>query len=278
MTFLAKLKTVQKQNNSLLCLGLDTDISKLPRALRRHKNPQLEFNRRIIEATADLVCAFKINAAFYEAEGERGREAMEETLRAIPRRVISIADVKRGDIGNSSERYASAYLHRYKFDAVTVSAYMGEDSVEPFLRSVEQCAFILALTSNAGAKDFQRLKTGRKYLYEQVVSTALKWNKKKNIGFVVGANSPKELRSIRAMAPSAPLLIPGVGTQGGSVQSTVRFGCDKRGDLAIINASRSIIYASSGADFAEAARKETMRLRGEINFWREKYFGSTGNA
>jgi orotidine-5'-phosphate decarboxylase len=272
MSFLDKLRAIQRANNSLLCIGLDTDSAKLPKFLKTHANPQYEFNKRIIAATKDLVCAFKINSAFYEAEGERGWSAMRETRRSVPSSVISIADAKRGDIGNSSEQYARIFLKEFKFDAITINPYMGEDSVAPFLQSSEQCAFILALTSNAGAKDFQRLKVGKKFLYQKVIETAMKWNEKKNIGFVAGATNPKELRSIRTYAPTVPLLIPGVGAQGGSVKAAVQCGCDKNGAMAIINVSRSILYASSGEDFAESARREATKIRDEINFWREKFF------
>jgi orotidine-5'-phosphate decarboxylase len=272
MSFTAKLKNIQRHNNSLLCIGLDTDPAKLPEVLRSHENPQADFNRRIIEATSDIVCAYKLNAAFYEAEGERGWHAMREARQAIPSSVVSIADAKRGDIGNSSERYANIFLKELKFDAVTINAYMGKDSVAPFIQSGEQCAFILAVTSNPGAKDFQYLKVGKKFLYEKVIETALRWNAKKNIGFVAGATKPKELRSIRKKAANVPLLIPGIGAQGGSVESAVRYGCDDKGYLAVINASRSILYASSGGDFAEAARAEALKLRDEINLWRKKFF------
>ena len=190
----------------------------------------------------------------------------------FPSSTISIADAKRGDIGNSSERYVKIFLHELKFDAVTVNAYMGRDSVAPFLQSREQCAFILAVTSNPGAKDFQHLKIGKKFLYEKIIETALTWNAKKNVGFVAGATKPKELRSIRKKAPAIPLLIPGVGTQGGSIETAVRYGCDNKGYLAVINASRSIIYASNGENFAEAARAEAIKLREEINYWRGEIF------
>ena len=272
MTFIARLLQSQKNSNSLLCIGLDTDVAKLPEFLKSYDNPQHEFNRRIIEATSDIVCAYKINSAFYEAEAEQGWRAMRETRRSIPPSNISIVDAKRGDIGNSSERYARIFLNELKFDAVTVNAYMGKDSIAPFLRSGEQCAFILAVTSNPGAKDFQYLKVGKKFLYEKVIETALKWNAKKNVGFVAGATKPNELRLIRKKAPAAPLLIPGVGAQGGSIETAVRYGCDKKGYLAIINASRSIIYASNDENFAEAARAEAIKLREEINYWRERYF------
>ncbi len=272
MNFTSRLLQSQKDSNSLLCIGLDTDVAKLPDFLKGHENPQFEFNRKIIEATSDLVCAYKINSAFYEAEGERGWRAMRETLEIIPLSTISIADVKRGDIGNSSERYAHIFLAELKFDAATVSPYMGKDSIAPFLRSAEQGAFILAVTSNPGAKDFQRLKVGRKFLYEKIVEAALKWNAKKNIGLVVGATNPKELQAIRRKAPAVPLLIPGLGAQGGNVQTAVRYGCNKKGYLAVVNVSRSILYASSGENFAEAARAEAIKIREEINFWRGSFF------
>ena len=272
MNFLDKLRAIQRSNNSLLCIGLDTDPARLPPFLKTHENPQHEFNRQIIEATKDIVCAYKINAAFYEAGGERGWRAMRDTLGEIPSAVISIADAKRGDIGNSSEQYARTFFDDMKFDAVTVNPYLGKDSVAPFLLSPDQCAFILAITSNPGARDFQRLKVGKQFLYEKVVETAMKWNTKRNIGFVVGATKARELQSIRNKVPAVPLLIPGVGAQGGSVKSAVQHGCDKNGELAIINASRSILYASGGEDFAEAARREAIKIRGEMNFWREKSF------
>jgi orotidine-5'-phosphate decarboxylase len=272
LNFTARLLQSQKKSNSLLCIGLDTDATKIPEFLKSHKNPQYEFNRRIIEATSDIVCAYKINSAFYEAEAERGWRAMRESRLSIPPHVISIADAKRGDIGNSSERYAHIFLNELEFDAVTVNAYMGKDSIAPFIQSAEQCAFILAVTSNPGAKDFQYLKVGKKLLYEKVIEKTLQWSAKKNIGFVAGATKPNELRSIRKMAPTAPLLIPGVGAQGGSIESAVRYGSDKNGYLAIINASRSVIYASSGENFAEAARGEAIKIREEINNWREKFF------
>ena len=272
MNFTARLLQSQKKSNSLLCIGLDTDIAKLPEFLKSYENPQYEFNRRIIEATSDIVCAYKINSAFYEAEAEQGWRAMRESQESIPPFIVSIADAKRGDIGNSSDRYARIFLDELKFDAITVNAYMGKDSVAPFLQSREKCAFVLAVTSNAGAKDLQYLKVGNKFFYEKVIETALKWNAKKNVGFVAGATKPDELRSIRKKAPSAPLLIPGIGAQGGSIETAVRYGCDKNGYLAIINASRSIIYASNSENFAEAARAEAIKLREEINHWRGRFF------
>jgi orotidine-5'-phosphate decarboxylase len=264
MSFTKKLREIQIKQNSLLCIGLDVDAEKIPEHVRTLENPVLEFNRQIIEATHDLVCAYKPNLAFYEAMGERGLNALRETLKLIPKSVLTIGDGKRGDIGNTAERYAKSLFDDFGFDAVTVNPYMGYDSVEPFLKNPEKGIFILALTSNAGSKDFQRLKIGTKPLYEKVVQAAKKWNTKKNIGLVAGATHPKELQYIRKMVPDMPILIPGIGKQGGDLKSAVRFGCDKNGQLAIINASRSIIYASSGKDFAEAARAEAKRMLEEI--------------
>ncbi|MBI3578126.1 MAG: orotidine-5'-phosphate decarboxylase [Ignavibacteriales bacterium] len=264
MSFLTKLRNIQSKNRSLLCVGLDTDIELIPKHLLSSANPVLEFNRSIVEATGDLVCAYKLNLAFYEAMGNAGWQTLRDTLSLVPKSVITIGDGKRGDIGNTAERYAEALFDDLGFDAATVNPYMGYDSVEPFLRNDNHGAFLLALTSNEGSNDFQRLNIGGKPLYERVVQTAAKWNTKKNLGLVVGATHPDELRSIRLLAPTVPLLIPGIGKQGGDLRSAVRYGCTKRGDLAIINSSRSIIYASNGKDFAKAARKEAEKLRNQM--------------
>jgi orotidine-5'-phosphate decarboxylase len=272
MNFTERLHDVQRKNNSLLCIGLDTDSRKLPPSLARYENPVLEFNKRIIEATRDLVCAYKINLAFYEAESDLGIGTLRPTLRLIPRDILSIGDAKRGDIGNSSARYAHEMLEVLNFDSSTVNPYMGTDSVEPFLTWPEKGTFILAVTSNPGAKDFQYLPVKGKPLYEHVVRKVKKWNVRNNCGLVVGATRPKELQRVRSIVPDMPLLIPGVGSQGGDLAATIRYGCNKRGYLAVINASRSVIYASSKEDFAEAARKEALALRDEINRLREKYF------
>ena len=272
MTFAERLRAAQRHTNSLLCVGLDTDSRKLPPSLAGCENPVLEFNKRIIEATADLVCAYKINLAFYEAEADLGLETLRPTLRLIPGHVISIGDAKRGDIGNSSERYAHELLDVLHFDSSTVNPYMGADSVAPFLARQEKGAFVLAVTSNPGAKDLQYLPVKGRPLYEHVVRKVKKWNVLENCGLVVGATRPKELKSVRSIVPRMPLLIPGVGSQGGDLAATIRYGCDKEGLMAVINASRSILYASSKEDFAEAARKEAVALRDEMNRLREKYF------
>jgi len=272
MIFTDKLKSIQEQNDSLLCIGLDTDVTKLPPSLRGRPEAQLEFNKAIIDATHDLVCAYKINFAFYEGQGGRGWDTIVETARHIPPSIITIADAKRGDIGNSSSYYAKAILGDMNFDSVTVAPYMGRDSVEPFLYSEEKGVFLLALTSNEGARDFQMLKSGTTRLFEHVVKKSLKWNVRKNLGYVVGATKAAELKTVRALAPTLPLLIPGVGAQGGDLKNVVRFGCDKNGELAIVNASRSVLYASKSEDFAGAARLEAGRLRDAMNSVREKYF------
>lgn len=271
MNFSKKIRHIQRTRASLLCIGLDTDAALIPRHLGRSANAVLAFNRRIIDATAELVCAYKLNLAFYETLGAEGWRVMEKTLEHIPRGIITIGDGKRGDIGNTSERYAQALFDELGFDAVTVNPYMGYDSVEPFLRWNDRGVFLLALTSNSGSNDFQRLRVSGRPLYERVVRSAVKWNSKKNIGLVVGATYPNELRRIRNLAPEMPILIPGIGKQGGNLKPAIRYGCTKRGDRAIINASRSILYASHGKDFAQAARRETMRLRDEIEKYREVF-------
>jgi orotidine-5'-phosphate decarboxylase len=272
MTFLEKLQTVQHRKHSLVCVGLDTDPHLLPSHLQSSLEGVVEFNRRIIEATHDLVCAYKPNLAFYEALGSRGWDVLQQTLACIPKDVVTIGDAKRGDIGNTAERYAKALYEDLHFDSVTINAYMGHDAVEPFIRAPEHGVFILALTSNPGSKDFQRLKTGSRPLYEKVVRAASKWNRLDNIGLVVGATHAKELKSIRALAKGMPILIPGIGKQGGDLKSSIRFGCDRNGGLAIINSSRGILYASKEKDFADAARKETIKLRDEIRSYQEEFF------
>ncbi|MFZ1977499.1 MAG: orotidine-5'-phosphate decarboxylase [Bacteroidota bacterium] len=264
-SFNKRLQEIQQQRNSLVCVGLDADPEKFPGSVRVLEHAVIEFNKRIIEATHDLVCAYKPNLAFYEALGERGMFALHETLKLIPDSVITIGDAKRGDIGNTAERYAVSLFEDFGFDAVTVNPYMGSDSVEPFLKRPEKGIFLLALTSNPGSNDFQRLKIGTMPLYEKIVRKAKQWNTADNIGLVVGATHPKELQRVRKIVPDMPILLPGIGKQGGDLKSVVRYGSSKNGYGAVINASRSILYASSGDDFAEAARAETLRLRDEIN-------------
>jgi orotidine-5'-phosphate decarboxylase len=270
--FTQRLRAAQRRTGSLLCIGLDTDRRRVPAVLASADDPLYEFNRRIIEATKDAVCAYKINLAFYEATGERGWSTVRRTLADIPGEIITIGDAKRGDIGNTAAMYARALLEGYGFAACTVNPYMGFDSVEPFLQDRERGAFVLALTSNPGARDFQRLKVGARPLYECVVRRVRSWNTRRNLGLVVGATHPRELQRIRILAPELPILVPGIGTQGGNVRAAVHYGCDRHGELAVINASRSILYASCAEDFAERARAEALALREEINRAREEFF------
>ncbi len=272
MTFLQKLRHIQRKNNSLLCVGLDTDESKVPEFLFAYGDPQYEFNRRIIDATRDIVCAYKLNLAFYESVGEHGWYTVHQTLARIPEEIITIGDGKRGDIASSAERQAHLLCEDWEFAATTVSPYMGKDSIEPFLRRRDQCAFVLAVTSNPGARDFQHLKVKGRPLFEEVVRQARRWNTRKNIGLVVGATRAAELKRIRSLAPDMPILIPGIGAQKGNLEASVRYGCDTKGELAILNVGRSIIYASAGENFAEKAREATLTLRNRINKHREKYF------
>lgn len=273
MDFYQHLLNAQHKNNSLLCVGLDTDPDKLPLHLRSSGDAVLEFNRRLIDATKDIVCAYKINLAFYEGAGERAWHILHQTLASIPEELVTIGDAKRGDIGNSSEMYARTLMEDYRFTASTVSPYMGEDSVRPFIKNSAQGAFILAVTSNPGAKDFQYLKINGRPLYEQVIKRVKIWNSLHNCGLVVGATRPAELKKIRSMTADMPFLIPGIGAQGGDLKAAVKYGCDANGAKAVINASRSIIYASKGEDFAEAARSAALALRDEINRSRDKFFG-----
>jgi orotidine 5'-phosphate decarboxylase subfamily 2 len=277
MNFNEKLRRIQRKNDSLLCIGLDTEVSRVPKSLLRRKDPQYEFNRAIIDATRDLVCAYKLNIAFYESAGEHGWRTVHRTLGHIGRGIVTVGDGKRGDIQSSAEKQAELLCDDWKFDASTVNPYMGWDAVEPFTRRREQCAFVLAVTSNAGSKDFQQLKVGGRPLYERVILAAAKWNGRKNIGLVVGATRAAELRRVRSLVPEMPLLIPGIGAQKGDLRATVRYGCDARGELALINVGRSIIYASAGDDFAARAREAAVRYRDEINSFREEFFGKAGH-
>src|SRR3990172_8720192 len=273
MNFNDKLRRIQRKNNSLLCIGLDTETSRVPESLFRWGDPQYEFNRKIIDATKDLVCAYKLNISFYESVGEHGWYRVHQTLARIPEEIVTIGDGKRGDIRNSAEKQAHLFCEDWEFAASTVNPYMGYDAVEPFTRRKDQCAFVLAVTSNTGSKDFQHLRVRGRPLYEHVIGAAKKWNRRNNIGLVVGATRSAELKRIRALAPEMPLLIPGIGAQKGDLASTVRYGCDKKGEMAVINVGRSIIYASGGDDFAEKARLVAITYRDLINSYREKYFG-----
>jgi len=269
VNFLEKLQNICSKNNSLVCVGLDPDPKLLP-----EKMGVFEFNKAIIEATSDLVCAYKPNLAFYEAMGDEGMKALRNTVKTIPSQIVVIGDGKRGDVGNTSKAYARALFEILGVDAATLSPYLGFDSLEPFLQYKDKGSIILCRTSNPGAVDFQSLKfvtpSGSQPLFEIVADKAHAWNTNGNIGLVVGATFPEELKLIRQQHPDMPILIPGIGAQGGDVGITTKFGISPQGDKAIINSSRQILYASQGKDFAEAARKATLALRDEIN----KYRGS----
>jgi len=262
MNFMEKLIAASQKNKSLLCVGLDPD----PR-LMSDKIGIFEFNKAIIDATSDLVCAYKPNFAFYEALGNEGLDALRQTVKHISDNIPVIGDAKRGDIGNTAKAYAKTIFSDFNFDATTVNPYLGFDSIEPFIQYHDKGVFILCRTSNAGAVDFQALRCVEhdRPLFEIVALKAREWNVHGNIGLVVGATYPEELKLIRQDHPDMLLLIPGIGAQGGDLALTVRYGVDAQGERAIINSSRQIIYASREKDFAEAARKAASELREQIN-------------
>ena len=268
MSFLDKLYQAARRNTSWLCIGLDSELSKLPAFLReRHgAHAVLEFNRAIIEATADLVCAYKPNLAFYEMLGPVGLEILSQTRELIPAEIPVIGDAKRGDIENTARAYAKALFEYYRFDAATVNPFMGFDSVAPFLEYSDKCTFLLVRTSNPGARDFQELHCEGKPLYQCLAEKAREWNTRKNVGVVVGATAPDELAIVRRIVgDEMPILVPGVGAQAGDLAQAVKNSVNSYKELAIINVSRSVIFASHGEDFAQAAREAAMTLRDEIN-------------
>jgi orotidine-5'-phosphate decarboxylase len=264
MKFIDKLLKASRKNKSWLCIGLDPDPELMPGL------DVLQFNKAIIEATSDLVCAYKPNLAFYEALGTEGFAILEKTVKCIPGDITVIGDAKRGDIGNTSKAYARALFSVLGFDASTVNPYLGFDSIEPFISYQDKGVFILCRTSNKGARDFQDLHTNGLPLYEAVAQKAKEWNMHGNIGLVVGATYPDELKKVRSICPEMPLLIPGIGAQGGDLASAVGYGIDGRGEKAIINVSRQILYASKEKDFARAARKVAETIRNQINEHRSK--------
>lgn len=254
------------QKKSFLCVGLDTELSKIPKHLLDCDDPIFEFNRQIIEATRDLCVAYKPNLAFYESLGPDGWKTLARTVEYIGREHFIIADAKRGDIGNTSRMYAEAFFQKMNFNAVTVAPYMGEDSVVPFLGFEGKWAILLALTSNKGSDDFQRnwLEDSREMLWEKVMHVAQIWGTPENLMFVVGATHPDAFKRVREIAPDHFLLVPGVGVQGGDLAAICQYGLTKDCGL-LVNASRSILYASSGEDFAEKAREETLKLQQEMS-------------
>lgn len=245
-----------KQKGNYLCVGLDTDLSQIPAHLKSKPNAVFEFNKAIIDATKDWCVSYKINTAFYEAQGVKGWDALEQSVHYIPPTHFKIADAKRGDIGNTSHQYAKTFFEVYPFDAVTVAPYMGEDSIRPFLEYEGKWTIVLGLTSNKGSNDFQQLSVesanAKRPLYEQVLQKVAAWGTPENLMFVVGATKAQQLEHIRTIIPDHFLLVPGVGFQGGSLEEVSKYGLNKDAGL-LVNASRAIIYASEQEDFAEEA-------------------------
>src|SRR4051812_32921070 len=268
------------QKRSYLCVGLDTDINKIPKHLQSHPDAIFEFNKQIIDATKDLCVAYKINTAFYEVLGSKGWDVMERTANYIPKEHFRIADAKRGDIGNTSSQYARAFFETLNFDAVTVAPYMGEDSVKPFLEYKNKWTIVLGLTSNPGSADFELQTVIKKtdileegihvrreeanYLYETVLQSASSWGTTENLMFVIGATQANEFSSIREIAPLHFYLVPGVGAQGGSLREISEKAMTEDCGL-LVNASRAIIYASDGTDFAEAAARAAQTYAREMS-------------
>ena len=253
-----------KQKQSFLCVGLDTDIEKIPQHLLELEDPIFEFNKQIIDATKDFCVAYKPNIAFYESMGVSGWNSLQKTLDYIPNDIFTIADAKRGDIGNTSNMYARAFFENMNFDSITVAPYMGSDSVTPFLKFKDKWAIVLVLTSNKGGLDFQKIedKNG-KQLFEQVLETSKQWGSDENMMYVVGATRTEELLQIRAIVPNHFLLVPGVGAQGGSIKDVAKYGLNSDCGL-LVNSSRGIIYAGNDVDFAQKAKVQAKKLQKEM--------------
>lgn len=251
---------------SFLCIGLDVDLAKIPQYLLQLEDPIFEFNKAIIDATHDLCVSYKPNTAFYEAYGIKGWQSLQKTINYINDNypeIFTIADAKRGDIGNTSSMYAKAFFEDLNFDSVTVAPYMGKDSVEPFLEFKNKYTILLALTSNEGAFDFQTLQVNGNELYKQVLETSKTWKNSENLMYVVGATKAEYFKEIRKIVPNSFLLVPGVGAQGGSLSEVCKYGMNDTIGL-LINSSRAIIYASNGIDFAKKARVEALKMQQEM--------------
>ncbi len=262
----SEIVTQIRKKKSFLCIGLDVDLQKIPTFLLEKEDPIFEFNKAIIDATHHLCVAYKPNIAFYEAYGIKGWISLEKTIKYINQNhpeIFTIADAKRGDIGNTSSMYAKAFFEDLSFDSVTVAPYMGKDSVEPFLAFKNKHTILLALTSNAGAFDFQTKEIDGKEVYKQVLETSKGWENSKNLMYVVGATKASYLADIRKIIPESFLLVPGVGAQGGNLQEVCNYGMTDQIGL-LINSSRGILYASKQADFAEAAAKKASELQAQM--------------
>ncbi|MGB8320068.1 MAG: orotidine-5'-phosphate decarboxylase [Ignavibacteriaceae bacterium] len=264
MTALEKLRSKNKELK-YICVGLDTDINKIPKHLKNYENPVLEFNKAIINETCNYAAAYKINFAFYEKLGQAGFEIIKQTISLIPQDILIIGDAKRGDIGNTSKMYAEALFDFFNLDAITVNPYLGEDSVIPFLERDDKIVFLLALTSNPGAGDFEKLKLNDgRFLFQKVIEKVKVWNKKDNCGIVFGATKIEELKENIISFGNLPVLLPGVGSQGGSLENVVEtFKENNRQDF-IINVSRAIIYKSNDKDFAKTAQNEIINLNNSV--------------
>ncbi|MCB0802278.1 MAG: orotidine-5'-phosphate decarboxylase [Flavobacteriales bacterium] len=260
-----------KSKQSFLCVGLDTDITKIPKHLLSLDNPILEFNKQVIDATKDFCVAYKPNIAFYECLGSRGWDILQETLAYIPDNIFTIADAKRGDIGNTASMYAKTFLEKYQFDSVTVAPYMGNDSVKPFLAIPNKWTILLGLTSNEGALDFQFIedKSGLK-VYEHVLNTSKSWGTVENLMYVIGATKAEYFQKVRAIIPNHFLLVPGVGAQGGNLQDVCKQGINSDCGL-LINSSRGILYASQDEDFAEVAAMKAKEIQREMSLILKQY-------
>ena len=262
-----------KLKKSFLCVGLDTDVNKIPKHLLKFDDPVLEFNKQIIDATKDLCISYKINTAFYESRGLKGWESLIKTFEYLPKDTFSIADAKRGDIGNTSTMYAQAFFDAQSsgmsFDAVTVAPYMGADSVKPFLAFADKWTILLALTSNESCKNFQLLENEDGFLYEQVIQQSAEWATDEQLMYVVGATRGQAFEDIRKIVPNHFLLVPGVGEQGGSLADVCKYGMNADCGL-IVNSSRSIIYAGADENFAQAARKEALKIQQQMELELDK--------
>jgi len=265
----SKLYNQIKEKESFLCVGLDTDIEKIPSHLLKFEDPVFEFNKQIIDATADLAISYKPNTAFYETRGAEGWKSLEKTATYIKKNypdLFLIADAKRGDIGNTSKMYAKAFFEKMKFDAVTVAPYMGEDSVKPFIGYKDKYVIVLGLTSNAGSSDFQMLRDAdsNNFLFEKVLQTVSQWGNPENLMFVAGATKAEMMTDIRKIIPNNFLLVPGIGAQGGSLEATAKNGMNNKSGL-IVNSSRGIIFADNSKKFAEVARQKASELQQQMS-------------
>lgn len=252
------------KKRSVLCVGLDTDLTKIPKHLLSEEDPAFAFNKAIIDATKDYTVAYKINTAFYEAQGIKGWVTMERTLNYIPKDIFTIADAKRGDIGNTSEQYAKTFFETYPYDSVTIAPYMGSDSVKPFLQFPGKWSIVLGLTSNAGSADFQLQQCGDELLYRKVLKTVASWGSPKNIMFVIGATRKEQLQEVRALLPEHFFLVPGVGAQGGDVDTVCRNAFNKDAGV-LINVSRGVIYADGSTAFADKAHEAAKQYQNEMD-------------